>query len=283
MGVKQYWDAENQKDWRREIRFLAEIGSLVLLLLLWLTWPRPLQAQGTNSINEPVSGDTIGGVVIIEGTATDADFLRYELAFLQEANSGAGWIVFAEGDRPVVNGTLAIWDTTVGRGANAPVFPDGAYQLRLRVVRTDYNYNEYFVRSLLLTNDQPTPTPTITETVTAVTATPRQTPAAEFVAPTPALLPSLTPFPTPTRPPVPQDRGTIVAGQTDATVTGDQTEARPGLQGRLAALETSSLGRAFWQGVVLTFYLFVALFLYLPLRALLRRSRRLLLKLWYRR
>jgi hypothetical protein len=279
--VKQYWYGQEQIRWRRDIRLLGEIGGLILLL--WLAWPRPLQAQDTNGIRQPASGDTIAEVVIIEGTATDPNFLRYELAFLQEANSGAGWIVFAEGDRPVLNGTLAIWDTTVGRNAGVPAFPDGTYQLRLRVVRTDYNYNEYFVRSLLLTNDQPTPTPTITETVTAVTATPRQTPAAEFVAPTPALLPSLTPFPTPTRPPVPQDRGAIAAGRTDATDTGEQAEAAPGLQGRLAALETSSLGRAFWQGAMLTFYLFVALFLYLPLRALLRRGRRLLLKLRYRR
>jgi hypothetical protein len=272
------------------MRFLAEIVSLlggclglILLLLVMLAWSRPLQAQSGNGITQPDGSDTIAGVVVVEGTATDADFLRYELAFLQEANSGAGWIVFAEGDRPVVNGTLAIWDTTVGRTANVPVFPDGVYQLRLRVVRGDYNYTEYFVRGLLLTNDQPTATPTITETVTAVAPTPLLTAAPQIVAPTPALLPSLTPFATPTRPPTPPGNERAVSGGINATANGEESEMAPGLLGRLASLETSSVGRAFWQGATATFYLFVALFLYLPLRALIRRGRRLLLKLWYRR
>ena len=48
----------------------------------------------------------------------------------------------------MLNGPLAIWDTTVGREINAPVWPDGRYRLRLRVVRTDYNYDEYFVTDL---------------------------------------------------------------------------------------------------------------------------------------
>jgi hypothetical protein len=277
--VRQYWYPKDQKESGADIRFLVEITCLILLL----AWARPLQAQDANGIKQPDGGATIAGVVIVEGTATEADFLRYEMAFLQEANSGAGWIVFAEGDRPVVNGTLAIWDTTVGRTTNTPVFPDGVYQLRLRVVRTDYNYSEYFVRSLILTNDEATPTPVATETVTAVLPPPGQTPAAaEIIAPTPLLLPSLTPFPTPTRPPAPVGRSTVVAQGSDATGSDDESEAAPGLQGRLATLEVSGFGRAFWQGVTATFYLFLALFLYLPLRALVRRGRRLLLKLWHR-
>ena len=71
-------------------------------------------------------------------------------------------MVFAEGDRPVVNGSLAIWDTTVGYPSN-PVFPDGVYHLRLRVVRQDYNYDEYFVNNLVVSNAM-TPTPTETAT-----------------------------------------------------------------------------------------------------------------------
>jgi hypothetical protein len=150
------------------------------------------------------------------------------------------------------------------------------------VVRTDYNYSEYFVRSLLVTNDQPTPTPTVTPTIPAAAPLPQQTAAAEIVPPAPALLPSLTPFPTPTRLPAPADRATVAAGPSDIAATAIDTEAAPGLQGRLAALEVTAVGRAFWQGVTVTFYLFAALFLYLPLRGLLRRMRRLLLYLWYR-
>jgi hypothetical protein len=276
--VRQYRYVNSGHKARQLGGILIPVVCLVLLLIGAL----PLRAQAGNGISRPAAGDTVDGVVIIEGTAGDADFLRYELAFLQEANSGAGWIVFAEGDRPVVNGTLAIWDTTVGRTANAPVFPDGAYQLRLRVVRTDYNYTEYFVRSLLVTNDQPTPTPTVTPTIPAVAPLPQQTAAAEIVPPAPALLPSLTPFPTPTRLPMPADRATLAAGRPEG-ITGNDTDGVPGLQGRVAALEFGAVGRAFWHGVTVTFYLFVALFLYLPLRGLLRWLRRVALKLWHRK
>ncbi|HUM70715.1 MAG TPA: hypothetical protein PLK31_17945, partial [Chloroflexota bacterium] len=91
-----------------------------------------------NGITAPAAGETLSGVVTVMGTAVHPEYLRYELAFLNEANQSAGWIVFAEGSQPVTNGVLAIWDTTIGQNVGAPVFPDGRYQLRLRVVKTDY-------------------------------------------------------------------------------------------------------------------------------------------------
>lgn len=235
-----------------------------------MLWPRMTAAQQVQSgIVEPAAGDTVSGVVIVQGTATHDDFLRYELAFRHE---GGEWTVFADGDRPVVEGTLAIWDTTVGY-PQSPVFPDGVYQLRLRVVRQDYNYDEYFLRDLTLANAGGTPTPTATITGTVAvgepepvgTATPR--PGSGIAVERPTLLPSLTPFPTPS------PRATlanVAAGDGGLRSPGQGDEAA-GLLGRLLAIDVGRFRDAFWQGVTFAFYPFAALALYLALRGLLRR------------
>lgn len=240
----------------------AGIWFLVTLLLACVT---PAAAQALNGISSPLEGDMVSGIVLVEGTATDPDFLRYELAF----NRGADWIVFAEGTRPVQQGTLAVWDTTVGY-PNAPVFPDGTYQLRLRVVRQDYNYDEYFVRNLTLVNSGPTPTATAPtpEATAGAAATPSPSPAAGTSAAgeQPPLLPSLTPFPTPT---APATTGGVVAagGRPDATQV---PEGERGWAQRLQAVDTGQFSRAFWFGVRIAFYAFAVLAAYFVLRGLVR-------------
>ena len=56
--------------------------------------------------------------------------------------------------------------------------PDGAYQLRLRVVLRDGNYHEYFVRNVSVSNTVPIATPTREETldleITEILASGRQ-------------------------------------------------------------------------------------------------------------
>ena len=138
---------------------LRRLLIATLSLLLWAMWPRhTAMGQGFNQIKEPVAGETISGVLTITGTAAHPDFQRYELAFISDVSGAPGWIVFAEGGQPVPDGVLAVWDTTVGADIGAPVFPDGIYQLRLRVIRHDYNYDEFFVTTITLSNSQ-TPTP----------------------------------------------------------------------------------------------------------------------------
>lgn len=251
---------------------LVEIFALpMLLLVVILVLAQAVWAQSQNGIFHPVPGDIISGIVLIEGTAVHPDFLRYEIAFRQDFNPAADWIVFSQGDRPVVEGTLAIWDTTVGREA-APVFPDGRYRLRLRVVRNDYNYDEYFVTDLLIANSNltPTATTTVTPTLRSAVVTPlSSTAVAATMQAETGVLPTLTPFPTPSRLATPVDSplGPAIPGNGASDDGG-------GLLDQLVGIDVSRFGRAFWFGVTIVAYAFVGLAIYLILRALLRWIRR---------
>lgn len=253
--------------------------SFLLLMFVFLTVGR-VTAQA-NGITAPAAGETLSGVVTVMGTAVHPEYLRYELAFLNEANQSAGWIVFAEGSQPVTNGVLAIWDTTIGQNVGAPVFPDGRYQLRLRVVKTDYNYDEYFVTNLTINNAGPTPTPTPDETALAVTTTAvspgapgstQQTEGGTAVFSPATPLPSLTPFPTPTPPATPQS---LTGGLLPTATPGSG-----GVLGQLETVDTGQFGRAFWGGVRLTAVIFGLMAAYLLLRSL---GRRLWRRFWVNR
>mgnify|MGYP000916118607 CR=1 FL=1 len=240
---------------------------LTFLLLTAVSRSGTVVAQAGSGITAPASGETLAGVVEVRGTAVHPTYLRYELAFANQF-SGNDWIVFAEGSEPVVDGVLAVWDTTVGRAVGAPVFPDGRYQLRLRVVKTDFNYDEFFVNDLIIQNDGPTPTPTPDETAVGLTATavvpapPTGSEDSSFQQPTP--LPSLTPFPTLTPPP------TVVSGTPSAPqAVGDETDG--GLLGQLEAVQTDQVGSAFWLGIRLAIGLFLVAGGYLLLRWVGRR------------
>lgn len=240
------------------------VAPAVAFFLIWLLLTGPEWVAAQPSVNEvaaPESDTVVSGVVTVMGTAVHPNFLRYELAFRPESGSEADWIVFAEGSQPVVNGALAVWDTTVGREIGDPVFPDGRYRLRLRVVRTDYNYDEYYVTNVEVANGEAEATPTgtppdipATATAVFVTVTPGQ------VRPTP--IPSLTPFATPT-PPAPA-----------RPVEEEHTAGTPpprGVLPQLVAAPVERIGRGFRLGVQIAVALFVFLLAYLILRAIGRR------------
>lgn len=250
--------------------------TYLFVLLISLTLVAPIWAQGGNGVTSPAPGDTVSGIVLVEGTATDPSFLRYELAFFYEGNPGAGWIVFAESDQPVVGGTLAVWDTTVGRNVGAPVFPDGVYQLRLRVVKADYNYNEYFASGIIISNNEATPTPTPEGETTEAAPTPTQPGGPTQTAVPLDTLPTLTPFPTPSRQPTPVNE---LAAAGPNNNDPNNTANEPGLIERITSIDTSQFGRAFWQGAKISAYLFIALFAYLLLRSLWRRLWRLVVSI----
>lgn len=246
------------------------ISLLVVVAGLSLALARGIYAQTGNGIYEPADGDTVSGIVVVKGTAVHPQFLRYELAFIQASSPGSDWIVFAQGDQPVQDDTLAVWDTTVGQPVS-PVFPDGLYRLRLRVVRADYNYDEFYANEILIANVTATPSPTGTLTTTLPVA-PTLPSASELEATRRAsggILPTLTPFPTPS--PLP----TVAGGDLGAAgVASGDAEQPPGLLNRILAIETSRFGQAFWLGAGLVFTVFACFAAYILMRGAWRRIRR---------
>lgn len=136
-------------------------------------------------ITSPQDRDVVRGLLVIKGTATHPNFWKYEVYFAPEPNPTDQWQLLGLHEMQVTDGRLETWDTTL--------VPDGTYSLRLRVVRTDGNYDEYYVRQISVVNAQPTETPT-------PTSTPPATPIP--LPPTPTVIieqpPTSTPRPTST-------------------------------------------------------------------------------------
>ncbi len=156
-------------------------------------------AQTLGQITSPRDRASVHGLVPVEGSAAHGQFQKYELHFGPEPNPGDQWTPVGGSPFvvPVVQGRLALWDTTV--------IPDGLYSLRLRIVRLDGNYDEYFVRGVQVVNTRPTETATppdeqrATPTTAAPTRAPAPTPTVVIGVPTvssPTPRPSTTPLPT---------------------------------------------------------------------------------------
>jgi hypothetical protein len=91
-----------------------------------------------NGFTQPASNSSVRGITQFVVTATDPAFSRWELAW-----SPAGleeWAALTAGDRQARNETIARLDLSKLAGTQIDV--------RLRVVRQDGNYDDYFVRGL---------------------------------------------------------------------------------------------------------------------------------------
>jgi hypothetical protein len=151
----------------------------ILWILLLLNGAFPLEVfaqENTPSFITPQPGDALQGVVTITGTSQVDGFASAEIAFSYTGDPTGTWFRIASDDQPVLNGTLAIWDTTS--------ISDGVYDLRLQVLTADGKTLQAIVSGLRVRNYTPVETPTPTEVIPAATPLPTSTP-------TP------TPFPTP--------------------------------------------------------------------------------------
>jgi len=143
--------------------------------------------------------------VPILGSATHPQFQFYKLEYaLEPVMSDQAWgIIGAIRSEQVVDGQLEVWDTTQ--------IPDGSYSLRLRVVRLDGNYSEYFLVQVVVANAQPTERPTPSETETP-TVTPTPLPPTPTILIEQPALPTSQATPVPTRTPLPtpsEDEGSF--------------------------------------------------------------------------
>jgi hypothetical protein len=167
---------------------MALMVPVLLLAGVVLAWqgfsPPTALAQTDAAITSPTSGSVVTGIVPIEGTATIADFDRYELYFKPDDSDDDAYAYFGGGREGVIDGQLGLWDTAD--------LPPGAYTLRLRVVKADSNYEEFYVSGVVVgEGDTPPATATLTPTVTVtdvveLTVTPTVTPPAEAPIEVPA-------------------------------------------------------------------------------------------------
>lgn len=184
-------------------RLMAVVaGAVALWVVLGLAFSVPVEGQDASGISSPAPGAAIAGDVPILGTAVIDPFQKYELHYKQEPSGGDAFIYFAGGTAPVLNGQLGVWQ--------AGGLPPGSYSIRLRVVKADGNYAEYF-----------TPNLTVNQGAVAPTASPT---------------PAESPTPTPTFTPAPQP--TPVIGQvTQPQVEGEESSPTPAA---VAALDTGA-------------------------------------------
>lgn len=258
-----------QRVWSHRIVLALVMGALLTpgLALAW--------QGGQVALTSPQPFSTLRGVISINGTATHPSFQRFQLYFRSESVPDE-WHFMFEQTNQVTNGLLGTWDT---RGV-----PDGAYALRLRVVRADGNYDEKEINGLLVVNTRPvdTPTPEVTPTL------------AEPAAPTDTPTPFFTPTPVTVQQPqiaTPTPRVTVAVtatvassntvtpgdaqanGSTPATDAGGDDSLLGGLfnLGEMpSTLSGSSLGAAFMRGARFTLAAFAFLAAYVMLKWLIR-------------
>ncbi|MBX3000647.1 MAG: polysaccharide deacetylase family protein [Caldilineaceae bacterium] len=158
-----------------------------------LTMPLTLHAEeNSNYVVVEGAGKTqppvVHGIIHISGVADHPDFRKWQLDLLLDSQQETS---LAVGEDPAPEVTrLAEVDT--GR------YPDGEHMLRLRIVHTDLNYDEYLSPVTFANNGRvatntasatPLPQPTVASTPTGTataTATPSATATATATAPAPS-------------------------------------------------------------------------------------------------
>lgn len=166
--------------------------SLQIALLCTPSLAEPLVQEPGGKISSPQMNAEVRGTVLIEGTAWLPNFNFYKVEYGIGPDPSDWILIGVTHSTPVVEGILETWDTTQ--------VPDGSYSIRLRVVKPDGNYDDFFARQIQVANTRPTETPTPTQTATLPsTPTPAATPTLVILQPTTVLeLP--TPTPTLARP-----------------------------------------------------------------------------------
>ncbi len=156
------------------IRFLVGCFLFIHLMgqTLFISTPR---------IENPKTGQVLQGVVVITGSTDLKGFQSAEISFRYSSTGQArtDWFLIHNGYEPVVNDTLAVWDTTT--------IADGMYDLRVLVTTDDGRQIEEVVSGLRVRNYTPieTSTPgTVVQTATMQPDAPTSTSKPLVVTPT---------------------------------------------------------------------------------------------------
>jgi len=138
----------------------------------------PLPQEPTWEITSPVANARLRGTTPIRGSAYlggPSIFWKY-MIYYAPLSQPQDWHQITYSEREVRDGHLGEWDTTT--------VPDGTYNLHLRVVYEDGNYEQTPPRQVVVVNAEPTVTPTPTETPTPTPTVVLITPTVVVVQPT---------------------------------------------------------------------------------------------------
>ncbi len=195
--------------------------TLIIIAIFWLLQFSAVvaapesQGQDIAIITEPINNAVIQGSVPIIGSADFPSFQFYIVEFHPEPVTNNQWqIIGTIHETPALNTVLETWDTTL--------IPDGSYTLRLRVVRLDGNYSEFFSQQVVVSNAQPIVTDTPTPTPALIpSATPTDLPPTPTIVIDQPIVDTPTPRPVETSPPLedPEEE----SGSFIPTVTGFST------------------------------------------------------------
>ena len=154
--------------------------TLLTVFVCPFSLAEPLAQEARSKISSPQMNAEVRGTVLIEGTAWLPELNFYKIEFGVGPNPTDWMLIGDTHSTPVIEGVLETWDTTQ--------IPDGSYSVRLRVVRPDGNYDEFFARQIQVANTRPTETPTPTRAPTLrPTNTPAATPTLIIIQPTTVL------------------------------------------------------------------------------------------------
>lgn len=183
----------------------------LLMLLLFASPGLRLPAQQNLAgvaIRAPTGGQALQGSVTITGSAAAEGFQSAELSFAYANDPTHTWFLIAEIKEPLLDSTLAQWDTTT--------LSDGDYTLRLVVTLIDGRQVTALAEGLRVRNYSPIETDTPTPLPPTLTPIPSST-----LAPTATSTPTDTPIPTATSiPPTPTLLPTNPARLSAQQVTG---------------------------------------------------------------
>jgi hypothetical protein len=206
------------------------IAMLKLFLILAL-----LFQDSAIAITSPAAGETLRGMVEIQGRMEAPNFAFAELAFTYStaaSDPAAAWFTLQTFPQPTAGPVLTAWDTTT--------VTDGDYTLRFRVNFQDGTFQDILIPDLKIRNDVPLPTATPTETPTATPTLP-SFPQFNFTL-VPPSFPQETPTPLKTFP------------------TATPLPTNP------ASISLSSIFTIFWQSAAVILILFAFFSLILRLR-----------------
>jgi len=133
------------------VRSLSALLLLAFIVATLGATPQPLYAANANGLVTPSADVALQGQIQVTGIAEHATFRKWQLDLLIDGDEKQATFLAVGEKRQTDAGLLATLDTTL--------YPNGQHRLRLRVVHSNLNYDEYFTGITIDNPNVPDPLP----------------------------------------------------------------------------------------------------------------------------